>query len=410
MLNNLKRLPIAALLAQGGSATSALVFAYLIAKSLLPVPAGLFFIAAMVANVVSILARVGMDAVIIRILSAQPRYSRSVYQQGLLITLAGNLLGGALVFAFAEKLSIGVFDKQDLGLVLRLIAPSIVGLAIINFVTFVLMGIGRANAAIFFQNGVINVLMSIYLLVANPSLAGDVAIVYSLTTIVVACALLFWSWRLVTGKGADAHNWRTIVKSGLLLSSTNVVQMTVRYLAQFVAAVVLAADQVSILVLAEKLVRPVTYIRTVLFATLGGRIASSYAAAGTAEFDLVRKEWRWALVWLLAAVLIVFMCASFSVEFLLGDHYRLVAAIAWVFMLGQIIMSTATFAETAMAMVGFEDNLLKANLLAAISGVLVIGVVAVVMPSLFAIAWSVAALSLIKAVVSFRYYRRSITR
>lgn len=154
--------------------------------------AGLYYLALSVTSIGSVIARLGLDQILLRFIAAEigagePARGWTVFRTGMLAATAVSLLLTTVVFVFARPITAGLFDAPDMVAPLRYLSPAIVTFSLMSLVAESLKGLNRIVPAML-VSGVIYPVVGIALAWPLVSILGPAGATLSYVLATAAAA------------------------------------------------------------------------------------------------------------------------------------------------------------------------------------------------------------------------------
>jgi O-antigen/teichoic acid export membrane protein len=340
-----------------------------IARTLGPVGSGDIFLALSIANLACTMGRIGLDrALTFRIATAmaqgQDDSVQSLVGTGLTLCL---VLSGALavgVAAASGLLAQRVFHDPGFAAPLRIMAVSIVPLALLAMVVGVLNGVHRPSSAQLIGSALWPALAALLALIVRD-LRSTVLVL--LASIVIACLaglLMLWQRGLLPRPALRRGAITSLTEIGWPLFVVDTVQITLISLPTLVLGMYRGAGEVGVFALANRISLILTVVLMVMAGLGSSRMASCHARGDQAGLQRVmRNLFVIATLASMPAVIALFVFAP-DVLSLFGPSFTAGAAMLRWLLLGQVVGILFTCSPSILEMTGNGWRLRRVNLVA----------------------------------------------
>lgn len=150
--------------------------------------AGLFFLTFTIISIASVVSRVGLDNIVLRNISIfyqknDHKLLERYYISSLFTSLVFSSFFLVLVYFFSDKISIYIFNKNNLSDVLKYGSFAFVGVAITQLHGFFFLGVSRVVSAGIFSNIIIPFVFMIVLIIFEDLTAKSAALIFSISSL-----------------------------------------------------------------------------------------------------------------------------------------------------------------------------------------------------------------------------------
>ena len=283
---------------------------------------------------------------------------------GFTVALMLSCLMAMVVAAASGVLAERVFHNPGFAGPLRIMAISIVPLAILFMVIGVLNGVGRASSAQLVGSALWPALAATLVLVVRD-VRGTVVVLVG--CIFVACLVglvMLWRRRLLPRLTVRPQALRSLTEIGWPLFVVDTVQVTLISLPTIVLGMYRSADEVGVFALSNRISLILTVVLMVMAALGASRMASSHARGDRAALQRVaRNLFVVASMASAPAVIVLFIFAP-QVLSIFGPSFVMGADMLRWLLVGQVAGILFTCAPNVLEMTGNGWRLRQVNLLA----------------------------------------------
>jgi len=270
------------------------IVSILIARFLGAEDAGLYFLAISIVTFLAVSSRVGLDMIIIkytgRFIDKEDKgTAKDILIKATLISMPIALTISATIFLFSDTISLSIFEKAELGPVLRNLSFSVIALTLIAILAMSMQGLQKSVLSVFTQTISLNlVLISYLLLVTNEVSHEDLARMYTTTVLLILLTgYLFWYHYLPR----IAHDNPRIGYSEVLSSSMplwffTMTNQIIQLSGVFIIGIFESSDDIAIFSVAQR----VANMLTILFVSINMVVApklSQLALSGSKKDTII---------------------------------------------------------------------------------------------------------------------------
>lgn len=270
-------------------AASTFLLSIAVARRFGPAHAGLFLLALNVVTFLSLIARLGLDNMVLKnVVIRQAEGSgaasrRLVYQSVLFASIAGLALG----LLVSASVLVGLpewLNKPDLGPVLVGFFPAIAAVAVISIIAAAFQSLGRTLSSIFLQGVLLNLTvgLGVLFMLRRPDIA---AVLYSSLAIGLAVSGLALLMRCIPKTGQDAVHvgGTTLLVGAQSFWMVTILQQLIAWSGQFIASSLLDPSALSFLVVAQQASMLVSIVLAAINMVYAPRFAVLHANGKTDE-------------------------------------------------------------------------------------------------------------------------------
>ncbi|NVK40758.1 MAG: oligosaccharide flippase family protein [Oceanospirillaceae bacterium] len=354
-------------------AGSSFFMSLVIARALGAQEAGYFLLAFSIITFLAALSRAGLDNVVLRHTGAAAPDGdmlrvRLLMRRSLLLAGGLSLLIAGLLILLAEPVALYVFNKPELGPVLRLMAPGLVGLALFTLVAMSLQGLRRVIASVSTVNILANLLLITALLSLPLGSAASASATYSTAAILTLLVGLGLWWRATSVKTDTAHEplvWRDILSPALPLWIVLIMTQLIQWSAQFIAGAQVAPEQLAQLAVAQRTAMLTSFVLMAVNLVVAPRFAAMH---GKGDLDGMRRVALTSVRLMLLAATPVLAVMVFLPDWLMrlfGEEFAAGASLLRILAIGQFVNVATGSVGYLLSMTGHEKDLRNSLLIAA---------------------------------------------
>ncbi|GGK77290.1 oligosaccharide flippase family protein [Amphritea balenae] len=343
------------------AAIAALITSLVIGRQLGAEGAGLYFLAFSIVSFVSAFSRLGLDNTIVRFCGAAlPERNwgiirTTVYKAILISSLVSFSLAIVLYYS-ADLLAESLFQKSELGAVLKLISPGIVGLSVLTLISMALQGTRRIPASILIQTIVVNLVLAIGLYIYSVSSPESAALAYSITTVltvIFGCYLFFSNLE----RGSQVVSWQALFKSCMPLWIVVIMQQTVQWSGQFIAGSFVSTEEVAQLAVAQRTALLVSFVLMAVNMVVAPRYAAMFKQAKMAELEDMAITSTRIMIFLSIPVVTIMVVIPDYIMGLFGEGFSGGASLLQILAVSQFVNVMTGSVAYLLTMSGHEKEL-----------------------------------------------------
>jgi len=307
---------------------------------------GLFLLAISILAFLSVFFRLGLDNVVLRLISAGQGSPKSIgaMSTGLITSLAIGLLATLLVFLNADVIANAVFSKPEFAPVLSIMIWVLPLMLVFMLLSFGFQAFYRVVAATWFQNlGLYSLFLLLFILVYAFSDSailnlGNVSLFY-LCAAAFSCLLALVLWhRQIKG------NWGTInIKDKPLWSSASnlwaasTMSLAVQWSGVLIAAVFVSSADIAYLSAAQRTAMLTSFVLMVVNMVVAPRYARLWQENKISEIQRLAKWSTRGMVMLAAPIVAAMIFLPELIMGLFGDEFKVAGNLLAIMAIGQFI-------------------------------------------------------------------------
>lgn len=352
------------------AALSSLVLSLVTVRELHADQAGLFFLAMTIATVTASLARGGIERSVLRhaaISTSRNSYKalRELTVRIVLISGISTVLCAALLYVFAEPLSIYVFMKPALIGTIKWFAPASVALSILAVSGAALQGAGCVIRSVFIQTLSANVLLILLFQVLPVREAEDAASLYAISSVI---SIIFAGCFLVSlfvrksENTRHAIDWQSLYASSLPLWLIVVAQQFSVWGGQLVAGVYVSAENLAVLAVTQRIAQVVNFVLIVSNLLTAPLYASLHDKNKISHLQSVARRSTKVTALMAMPVLVVLLLFPEWILGFFGEDYISGKNLLRILALAQFINVATGSVGYLLTMCGYEKDLRNSTL------------------------------------------------
>lgn len=353
-----------------------LLFSLLLARKFGADEAGLVFLSITIIGFLSVVSRVGMDNVVLRV-SSYSEAGDGVLAKSLILSLSVSSVLSLVLWFFSSEVASALFRKPELSDVLKYMAPSIVGWSCLIMVAMKLQAIRSNVASIAANNIAVNLLMVVFLLFPASVDSVSIAFFYSVAVCVSAVlGLVFVLFKCgLGGLGVKGLRWSQVFASSLPLWLFMIMSQVVQYSGQIFSGIWVEAADIARLSVSHRISMLITLLIVSSNFVLAPKFASLYEKRDVKGIhDLYARVVKIMLLLGGGGAAIVFFSAEFIVR-LWGEGFE-GGGLLQILVVGQLFNTLAGPSNTLLVMskneVAVRNNMLAAGFLTIIFSIFAI--------------------------------------
>ncbi|EKJ99822.1 polysaccharide biosynthesis related protein [Rhodopirellula baltica SH28] len=320
-------------------ATSMFALSLLVSKRFGSEDAGFFFLSLAIVTFLASFSRIGLDGTILKVVACA--YSEGnhkkcgqVVKESLILVLLFSSLVASTLFGSAGFIANSVFGMPNLADILKMMSPSIIGIAGCTIVAMGLQGLRNTKSAIFTENIVCNILAIAFLSTLATS-ALPMAAAFSLSSFFAFTIGSFLYFRkFLDHQPSHTVDYRELRSSCLPLWVVMLMTNLTQHSGQFAAGVYADAEQVAFLAVAQRISMLTSLVLMVVNLVIAPRLAVLFANDDHKALEaLSRFSTRLMIIFALPMLLVMLLyphvlLSFFGEEFIAGSTYLRLFALA----------------------------------------------------------------------------------
>lgn len=269
-------------------ALASITLTFIVAKSLNLEQAGLYFLAFSVVNILSAVARAGMDNTLVRYGGATPELINNIFFKALFLSGTLSIFLWILIQIFTDELASNIFSKPQLSPILGVISASILGVSWLTLVSYGLQGLGRIVASVFTLNIAINATVGSYIIIFGVNSALQLASIFAYSTILIAMMGVVFFW--LTGERTTKFNvisWSKLQNSFMPLWSVVVMGQFIQWAPPLLGGMFIDSEGVAILTVAQRIAMLISFVLVSVNMVVAPKIARLKVAGELSDIQTV---------------------------------------------------------------------------------------------------------------------------
>jgi len=266
-------------------AGSAFIVAIVITRQLGAEGSGYYFLGFSILSVLAAITRCGLDNTVLRFVGAYPENAASIIKRTVSVVAVISIFAALLTYSMANFLSLWLFDKPNLVGVLQAVAPGVAGVAILTIISSALQGIRRVSWSIFVLNIAANLFLLLAIYVFGSGSAEEYSWYYSASTITTALLGLLLFFRYIPAQSENNVLSSDIRASCLPLWGVVVMAQMVLWSGQFIAGILLPAEDVAQLAVAQRTALLPSFILVAVSRVVAPKLAEFYRKGAYSELQ-----------------------------------------------------------------------------------------------------------------------------
>lgn len=346
--------------------------------------AGLYFLAFSVVSFLSAFARLGLENTIVRFVGAAfPDNDwlaiKSIFYKSAFLVLLCSTPIALCLYYFSDYLANEVFDKKEVSTVLKMMAPGIVGLALLTIISMALQGVRRVIPSVIILTILVNLLLMGGLLLFPIESSQVTALIYSMSTFITVIVGLYLLLSKV-GHGSDAGQvvgWADIFKSCMPLWIVVIMQQTIQWSGQFIAGAYVDAEHIAQLAVAQRTALLVSFILTAVNIVVSPRFAAMYKRSEMIALEKLAITSTRMMIGFSVPIVAIMVIFPEYVMALFGEGFSDGAHLLQILAVGQFVSVMTGSVAFLLMMSGHEKELRNTTL---ISGPVALGLCFLLIP------------------------------
>ena len=354
-------------------AIAAFVMNLVLARALGVEQSGYFFLGFTVVTFLSSVTRCGFDIVVLRHTSSA--YSkgdseavRRIFFLGGGVTFVVSGFVALVLWVGSEYLAYEVFNKPELGPVLKSISPSVLSMALLWLLAQSFQALGKVTAAIVAMNIAANVSLMIFVWWAEGLTGERAAFFYTLGSILILLGfMVFWfsSTNISPHKERYEISFKAMLHSAWPLWIVLVMNQIIQWTGQFVGGAWLAPEEIAQLAVAQRTSVLVGFILVAVNMVIAPRFAALHDSGDQEALKKIAIiSVRLMLVGATPVIIVMLLFPKFLMG-LFGSDFTGGSTLLQVLALGQFVNVVTGSVGYLLSMSGHERDLRNTLLLVA---------------------------------------------
>ncbi|MDX1733204.1 MAG: MATE family efflux transporter [Halioglobus sp.] len=325
--------------------------------------AGYFFLGFNIVIFLSTAARVGLDQIVLRLTSVAQAEELGTRIRQCLVKALGVAGVAAVLIALclwlgADWLAVAVLKKPAVAPVLKAIAPSIVGCALLMLIAMSLQGIRRISTSVFVSHIALNLLVILFLLTSTQADAVAAAHGYSVMSVAAAVAC-FALWRAYAGKfpRAGAITLAELTQSCMPLWIFMLMSQLVLWSGQIMAGAWVEPSEIALLSVAQRTAMVISFAHMAMNLVIAPKFAELYSHGKSQELEKLALRATLVMVVLTVPVAVVILLAPQFIMSLFGEFYSSGATLLQILTIGQLINVVTGPVNYLLTMCGHDRDM-----------------------------------------------------
>lgn len=353
---------------------------FIVARKLDILDAGYFLFCFALVSIFSMLFRLGLNDVILRVFGANglSEYANDVLSKSVQWIFISSMFFSLFVFTFSDFISDTIFSKPDMKDVLVWMMFSVPAICLYSILGMAFQGIHRVTPATLFQTlfhySLFLIVLYVYLsfglfLEADSSLFAQIFFVTSLVTLLVS-----WLWWFRNPKarfGFQRLIDRDLWKSSSNLWSATLMSLAVQWAAVLIAGVYLESKDLAFLTTAQRTSILVSFVLLVIGPVVAPRIARYWSEKRMIEIQRLSILSTRAMILLVLPLSLVMIIWSKSIMALFGDDFSQASYLLAIMILGQLVNVSTGVVGYLLNMTGHEVDYRRVSLFAGMFSILI---------------------------------------
>lgn len=353
---------------------------FIVARKLDILDAGYFLFCFALVSIFSMLFRLGLNDVILRVFGANglSEYANDVLSKSVQWIFISSIFFSLFVFAFSEFISDTIFSKPGMKDALVWMMFSVPAICLYSILGMAFQGIHRVTPATLFQTlfhySLFLIVLYVYLnfglfLEADSSLFAQIFFITSLVTLLVS-----WLWWFRNPKarfGFQRLIDKDLWKSSSNLWSATLMSLAVQWAAVLIAGVYLESEDLAFLTTAQRTSILVSFVLLVIGPVVAPRIARYWSEKRMIEIQRLSILSTRAMILLVLPPSLVMIIWSKSIMALFGDDFSQASYLLAIMVLGQLVNVSTGVVGYLLNMTGHEVDYRRVSLFAGMFSILI---------------------------------------
>jgi O-antigen/teichoic acid export membrane protein len=376
--------------------------------------AGQFVLALTCVTLATVMARVGLDNVLVRLISTNShvgnwRSVHSIWRNSLIISVPASVVSAIVLFCASDYLAIKLFGDQELGKNIAIMALSVPFWALTLLHSEMLRGLKHIGTYQVLQGVVVPgiALVGLYVLVPTLGIIGAATGYVIATTVAMLAAIILWQRAIpAVMKGGEEVTRKELLHSSLPLLWSASMFFVNGWIAIIVLGVYGTPTEVAFFNATTKLAWLTSFVLLAVNSILASKFATIYKTGTIVELERTAIQTTRLMALLAAPVLMICMLTpSFLLE-LFGGGFSIASSALQVLVIGQTVNVLTGSVGQILMMTGHEKDLRNVITSSALLNTLL----AIWLTQYFGlngVAWSVAITTIYTSIASsFLVHRR----
>jgi len=364
-------------------ACAAFLVSILISRHLGANDAGVYFLAFSIVSFFAAISRLGSDNILLRYTSRKLE-GTTVAKDVLLKSLSSTAIFGSILIIlfilFADTISNKIFDKPELELTLRAMAPGILGLALLTLISVSFQGLRKFIFSIFLLNLFVNICLAIYIQLFTEVKSDELATIFSLASFLgFIIGGLILRYHFNKQQVFEKLEWNVFIRSSAPMFLIMFMNQLIQWSGQLISGLWVSNSDLAILAVCQRTALLTSFVLTAVNLVVAPKFSELHHQNKISELEnlAIFSVKLMTLVSLpLAIVLLVFPSIVLSI---FGSEFQNGANILRVIVIGQLINVLTGSVGYLLTMSGHEKDLRNSVIL---SGVVVLILNIVLIPTL----------------------------
>ncbi|MAE90544.1 MAG: hypothetical protein CMI67_13285 [Pelagibaca sp.] len=344
------------------AAFAAFAVTALVTRNLSTDDAGLFLLGFTLLTVLSVFFRLGLDNVLLRLLSAAgaDSFAQEKLNRGLLWVATITIPTACIGALFVEPIAIYIFNKPDFAPILFWMLLALPAMSLFFLLSFAFQAQHRVVLTTLFQNLGVSLLFICgfsYVWFSQPETIGAVttAQIYAgATTIVFFAAMFMWFGQRHTELTFKGYKDSELTTASMNLWIASIMSLTVQWSGILIAGAMLTAEDVALLTAAQRTAMLTSFVLMVVNMVVAPRYARLWKEG---NIDGIRNLAKWAtrgMVAMVLPVVAIMLIWPSDVMKVFGEGYEQAAILLSVLVVGQFVNVASGTVGYLLHMTGHE--------------------------------------------------------
>jgi len=343
------------------------VMSLVVARSLSSSDAGLFFLGFAIFSVLGRLSTLGLTTAFVRYISIYATEANwglvnGVFVEGVKRILLASILAAVVLCIGSSFISDVIFEKSELGVVLRAISFSISAFSLCLIISFAFQGLRKPRISILLQNIFSQSLVIFALVLAlflNIELDVEYIVMIFTYSWIITCviALMIWFLRVESRLAADYSQTASLLGSAKPLWVAMLMTTLVQWSGQVIAGMYVPVNEVAYLSVAQRTAMLTSFILVVVNLVAAPRFAVSAKLGRIYELRAVSKFCSRLMLVIATPIMVVMFCYPEFFMGLFGESYKEGVHLLQVLLIGQFVNVMTGSVGFLLNMAGFEKDM-----------------------------------------------------
>ena len=252
--------------------------------------AGYYFLALGIVTVFSALGRVGTDSTIIRFIGAANGIGDKAVISGTLkaafiVACIASIVASILLAISSDAIAMKIFNKPELGSILRAISPAVLFTSIFTVFSMTLQGLQRTTESVAISNIFANLILIILIFFYDEPSPNEVASLYNVACFITALIAGWIVKSILFERDNITINWRDFFDSCIPLWTGVLLLQCTQLTGQIMTGIFNDANDVAMLAVAQKTASLISFILVVVNLIVAPKFAVLYKQERYAELN-----------------------------------------------------------------------------------------------------------------------------